>query len=59
MPDREGTEATDLDPTTPRKCIADLREDGFDNALDIAVLEVWVQLCHPSHKFRLCHSVPV
>ena len=47
MPDREGTEATYLDPSTPRKCFANRREDGFDNALDIAVLEMWVQLCHP------------
>ena len=33
MPDRERTEATYLDPTAPLKCLANRREDGFDNAL--------------------------
>ena len=47
MLNRKGTEAAYLDPSTPSKCVADLREDGFDNALDIAVLEMWVQLCDP------------
>jgi hypothetical protein len=37
MLDREGAEAAYLDPTTPRKCFANRREDGFDNALDIAI----------------------
>jgi hypothetical protein len=58
MPDREGTEATYLDPSTPRKCFADHLENGFNDALDIAVLEMWVQLRHPSHQFRLCHCSP-
>jgi hypothetical protein len=58
MPDRERSEAAYLDPITPSKCVADRREDGFDNALDIAVLEMWVQLSHPSHQVRLCHSSP-
>jgi hypothetical protein len=38
MPDREGTEATYLDPTAPRKCVADHLEDGFDNTSNVAVL---------------------
>jgi hypothetical protein len=58
MPDREGTEATYLDPTAPRKCVANRREEGSNNALDIAVLEMWVQFCHPSHQFRLRHDSP-
>jgi hypothetical protein len=58
MPDREGTEATYLDPRTPRKCFANRRKDGFDNTFDIAVLEMWVQPCHPSHQFRLRHCSP-
>ena len=58
MPDREGAETAYLDPTAPRKCFAYRLEDGFNNALDVAVLEVWVQLRHPSHQFRLCHDSP-
>jgi hypothetical protein len=58
MPDREGTETAYFDPTAPRKCFADHLEDGYDNALDVAVLEMWMQLCHPSHQFRLCHGSP-
>jgi hypothetical protein len=58
MPDREGTEASDLDSISPSKCIADGREDGFNNAFNIAVLEMWVQLCHPSHQFRLRRDSP-
>ncbi len=51
--DGEGAKASDLDAISPSKCVADGREDGFNNAFDIAVLEMWVQLCHPSHQFRL------
>ena len=58
MPDREGTEATYLDPTASRKCFAHHLENGFNNALDLAVLEMWVQLRHPSHQFRLRHDSP-
>jgi hypothetical protein len=56
--DGEGAKASDLDAISPGECFADRRKDGFDNALDIAVLKMWVQLRHPSHQFRLCHSVP-
>jgi hypothetical protein len=49
MPDREGTEATYLDPAAPRKCVANRRKEGFDDALHVVVLEMWVQLCHLSH----------
>jgi len=34
---REGTEAAYLDPSTPSECGGDLLEDGFDNALHIAI----------------------
>ena len=47
MPDREGTEATYLDPTAPRKCLGDYLEDSFNNAFNVAALEVWVWLCDP------------
>ena len=47
MLNRKGTEAAYFGPSTPSKCVADLREDGFNNALDVAVLEMWVQLCDP------------
>jgi len=42
MPDREGTEAAYLDPSTSGKRVANRREDGIDNALDITVPEMWV-----------------
>ena len=58
MPDREGTEATYLDPTAPRKCVANRREEGFNNAFDVAVLEMWVQLCHPSTNSDFVMTVP-
>ena len=58
MLEREGAKASDFDAIFPGKCSPDRREDGFDDALDIAVLKMWVQLRHPSHQFRLCHSVP-
>jgi hypothetical protein len=58
MPDREGTEATYLNPTTPRKCLANRREDGFDNALDITIPEMRVEFRDPLDEFRLCQSSP-
>ena len=58
MPDREGTETAYFDPTAPRKCFADGCEDGFNNAFNLAVLEMWVKLCHPSYQFRLRHDSP-
>jgi hypothetical protein len=58
MPNREGTEAAYLDPSAPSKCFANRREDGVDNALNVAALEMWVQLRHPSHQLRLRQSSP-
>jgi len=37
MLDEEGAKASDLDAVSPGKCIADRREDGFDNPLNIAI----------------------
>ena len=34
MPDREGSEAAYLDPSTPSKRITDRREDSFDKPLE-------------------------
>src|SRR4029077_20010002 len=56
--DGEAAKASDLDSISPGKCVADGREDGFDNALNVPVLEMRVQLCHPSHQFRLRHGSP-
>jgi hypothetical protein len=56
--DEEGAKASDLDSISPGKCVADGREDGFDNALNVPTLEMRVQLCHPSHQFRLRHDSP-
>jgi hypothetical protein len=36
MLEREGAKASDFDAISPGKCSPDRREDGFDNALDIA-----------------------
>ena len=44
MPDREGAETGYLDPTAPRKCFAYRLEDGFNNALDVATLDMRVQV---------------
>jgi hypothetical protein len=51
MPDGEGAETAYLDPAAPRKCFAYRLEDGFNNALVVAMLEMWVQLCRPSRQF--------
>jgi len=40
MLERDGAEAAYLDASTPRKCSADLLEDGIDNARDIAVPKI-------------------
>ena len=37
MLEREGAKASDFDAISPGKCIADRREDGFNDALDIAI----------------------
>jgi hypothetical protein len=58
MPDREGTETAYFDPTASSKRVANHLEDCFDNALNVAVLEMRVQICHPSHQFRLPHGSP-
>jgi len=42
MLNRKGAEAAYFGSNAPRKCVADLLEDGFDNALNVAALEVWV-----------------
>ena len=47
MPDRKGTEAAYLDPSTPGKRVANRREDGFDNALDITIPEMRVEFRDP------------
>ena len=47
MLEREGAEAAYLDASTPRKCCADLLEDGVDNALDIAVPKIRAEFCDP------------
>jgi hypothetical protein len=44
---REGTEASDFDAISSGKCIADRREDGFNNSLDIAISQMRVQFCDP------------
>ena len=57
--DGEGAEASDLDSISPSKRGSDLLENGFDYAFNVSVLEMWMPLCHPSHQFRLRHSVPL
>jgi hypothetical protein len=47
MLNRKGTEAAYFGPSTPSKCVADLPEDGFNNAFNVTALEVRVQLCDP------------
>jgi hypothetical protein len=47
MLNRKGTEAAYFGPSTPSKCVADLPEDGFNNAFNVTALEVRVQLCYP------------
>src|SRR5690606_30476044 len=54
--DREGAEAAQFDPITPRHGIADLVENGVDDVLDIALEQMRVLRGELFDKFGLDHQ---
>src|SRR5438105_5654374 len=54
--DREGAEAAQLDPIAARQGRADLVEDGGDDDLDIALVEMRVGFSKPLHELRFGHD---
>ena len=48
--DDEGTEPTEFDTVTPRQTFSNRLEDGVDDALRLAVDEVWVLLCQSQYE---------
>jgi hypothetical protein len=51
MLDREGTEAAQLDPVPPGQRGCDLVEDGGDDPLDIATMEMRIESADPNDEF--------
>jgi hypothetical protein len=56
--DREGAEAAQLDPVATGQRSRDLIENDVDDALDVALEEVWVGCGHPLNQLRLDHERP-
>ena len=52
---REGAEAAKLDTVAARQRIGDLVEDGVDDVLDVALVEVGVGFCDFLDEFGFDH----
>jgi hypothetical protein len=53
--DREGAETAQLHAVAARHRLGDLIEDGVDDVLDVALVEMRISLGDPLHELRLDH----
>src|SRR5581483_6896110 len=56
MLDRESTKATQLNSVAARHRAGDLAEDGVEDVLDVALIEMRILSGNPLHKLRLDHG---